>query len=65
MKINDFIFKLNKGDYDLQFKTLYGNRESERQNARYEKAVLEFKKKYPKRENSEISVFSAPGRTEI
>lgn len=65
MKINDFIFKLNKGDYDLQFKTLYGNRESERQNARYEKAVLEFKKNYPKHKNSEISVFSAPGRTEI
>lgn len=65
MKINDFISKLDKGDYNLQFKTLYGIREAERQNARYEKAVLEFKKFYPKHESSEISVFSAPGRTEI
>ena len=65
MNIKDFIIKLESGNYDDQFRTLYGSSASERQRARYEKAAHEFVKCYPQHEYSEISVFSAPGRTEI
>lgn len=47
------------------FETLYGTKEEllSAQKARYEKAIERFAETYPERE--EISLFSAPGRTEI
>lgn len=65
MNINDLIDKLHCGFYDVKFQTLYGNDDAERQAVRYENAAIEFLKYYPAHKNDDISVFSAPGRTEI
>lgn len=65
MKKNDFIKKLLNGGYDDTLKMLYGSNERviDKQKKRYQDAVESFAKLYPER--SEISVFSAPGRTEV
>jgi len=65
MHAEEFIKQLYDGVYDLQLKQLYGNQAVEKQKIRYENAVLEFKNQFPQQINSDISVFSAPGRTEI
>ena len=57
--------KLGQDAFLPIFETLYGTKKEvlSVQKARYEKAVERFSELYPKRE--EISLFSAPGRTEI
>lgn len=57
--------KLAQGEFLPMFETLYGTKQEvlSAQKARYEKAVERFAELYPQRE--EISLFSAPGRTEI
>ncbi|MGN0631692.1 MAG: galactokinase, partial [Ruminococcus sp.] len=65
MTIREFITDIENGKYDEKFRTLYGTAAAERQRARYIKAAGEFAKCYPQHEKAEISVFSAPGRTEI
>ena len=65
MKIEEIKQKLMQDAFLPIFKSLYGTKEDvlSAQKARYEKAIKRFAEEYPKRE--EISVFSAPGRTEI
>ncbi|MBR2407449.1 MAG: galactokinase [Lachnospiraceae bacterium] len=57
--------KLVQDEFLPVFETLYGTKKEvlSAQKARYEKAVERFAELYPERE--EISLFSAPGRTEI
>jgi len=57
--------KLGQDAFLSMFETLYGTKDEvlSAQKARYEKAVQRFFELYPERE--EISLFSAPGRTEI
>ena len=65
MKREELREKLAQDAFLPIFKTLYGAKEEvlSAQKARYEKAAERFLKLYPERE--EVSVFSAPGRTEI
>ena len=65
MKLEEVKQKLEQDAFLPAFKTLYGENETVlgKQKERYEKAVERFAKLYPERE--EISLFSAPGRTEI
>lgn len=65
MQINDLIEKLHCGCYDMMFQRLYGKDDIKRQTSRYENAIIEFLKFYPDRKDYDVSVFSAPGRTEI
>jgi len=57
--------KLGQDEFRPMFETLYGTKAEvlSAQRARYEKAVERFEELYPGRED--ISLFSAPGRTEI
>lgn len=65
MNYREFKEQLNEGAFDEVLKTLYGSCEQtiSRQKQRYADAVDRFRECYPDCE--EISVFSAPGRTEI
>ncbi|HRR77964.1 MAG TPA: galactokinase family protein [Ruminococcus sp.] len=65
MEFSIFINGLSSGAFDHQFVKLYGNSEKTilRQRARFMSAAEKFSSLFP--ESSEISVFSAPGRTEI
>ena len=65
MRISELKEKLAAGAFRSVFETLYGTKEEALsvQKARYEKAVERFAEEYPERED--ISIFSAPGRTEI
>lgn len=65
MLIDDLIKKLHCGTYYMKFKSVYGDNDAERQAARYEKTAMNFLKYYPSRKSYDVSVFSAPGRTEI
>ncbi len=65
MKPNEFIEDLLNGKYNETLEMLYGNDEAviSKQTKRYHNAVESFVQLYPER--NEISVFSAPGRTEV
>lgn len=65
MNYRKFKEQLNEGDFDKVLKTLYGSCEQtiSRQKQRYADAVDRFRECFP--DSEEISVFSAPGRTEI
>lgn len=63
MKISELERKISDGGYDAAFEKLYGADAVKTQRERYLKAVGEFKKLYPSREEAEI--FSAPGRSEV
>ena len=65
MKPQEFIQRLQQGEFDPVFQTLYGSSPAvlEQQKRRYTQAVQSFVQLYPNRK--EISVYSAPGRTEI
>ena len=65
MKPIEFIETIKNGELDNDFRKLYGNDTSvlDAQKKRYEDAVNEFVKLFPDRED--ISVFSAPGRSEV
>ena len=65
MNFQKFKEQLSEGAFDEVLKTLYGSYEQtiSRQKQRYSEAVDRFRECYPDCE--EISVFSAPGRTEI
>lgn len=65
MNYREFKEQLSDGAFDEVLKTLYGSCEKtiSRQKQRYADAVDRFRECYP--ECEEISVFSAPGRTEI
>lgn len=63
MKISEIESKLSSGGYDAAFEKLYGADAVNAQRARYLKAVGEFKKLYPDRD--EVEIFSAPGRSEV
>lgn len=65
MKLEEVKKKLEQGAFLPTLKMLYGGAEEviAKQKERYEKAIERFAEIYPERE--EISLFSAPGRTEI
>lgn len=65
MKINEYIELMKNGGFDDIFEKLYGKDKSvtAMQKERYENAVMEFAKQFPDRDD--ISVFSAPGRSEV
>lgn len=65
MRANELIKELRSGGLDDRLAALYGADHGviERQRARYEDTVRRFCELYPGRED--ISIFSAPGRTEI
>ncbi len=65
MKIDEVIKRLEQDDFLPVFREFYGSRNEElvKQKERYQKAVRKFAALYPGRED--ISLFSAPGRTEI
>ena len=65
MNIEQLKKNLTDGIYDQKLRELYGNTENiiSRQRERFIQAVENFSRLYPERE--EVSVFSAPGRTEI
>ncbi|NLT09919.1 MAG: galactokinase [Ruminococcus sp.] len=65
MEFSNFINGISSGAFDQQFVKLYGNSEKMilRQRARFIAAAENFSRLFP--ESDEISVFSAPGRTEI
>lgn len=56
---------INASSSDAVFAGLYGEADTAAQKARYAKAVESFRKAFPENAESDISVFSAPGRTEI
>lgn len=59
----ELIQKIEAGEYDQAFGHLYGTDKVEQQKSRYTKAVEEFGLLYGK--DREVSLYSAPGRTEI
>lgn len=63
--INEINNVINSNEFLDTFKTLYGDNNNilEQQKNRYLNAVEEFKEIFP--EHSEVSFFSAPGRTEV
>ena len=65
MNVDDVLINLRNGKYDAQLEMLYGIMAVPKQRLRYENAVMEFARQFPQRVDSDISLFSAPGRTEI
>lgn len=63
MKLSDFLTELNNEKYNKALTLLYGSDAVEAQKARYAEAVEKFAETYP--QSDEISIFSAPGRTEV
>ena len=66
LKTQELIEKINNGGFDSAFKALYccmDQAEVDRQRARYVKAVRRFEELYGA--GREVSIYSAPGRTEI
>lgn len=62
MNINNIKENINSSESDKLFAELYGN-QTDKQKKRYCEAVDEFKKIFP--EYDDVSIYSAPGRTEI
>ena len=67
MKIQDILTKINENELDGVFSELYGNSPEamEAQKARYIHALEMFSSTFPGDPSREVSIFSAPGRTEI
>ncbi|MBD5129672.1 MAG: galactokinase family protein, partial [Ruminococcaceae bacterium] len=65
MNVDDVLTNLRNGKYDSQLEELYGITAVQKQGLRYENALMEFARQFPQRVNSDIALFSAPGRTEI
>lgn len=65
MNVEDILVNLRNGKYDSQFGELYETSTVQMQRIRYENAIKKFTQQFPQRINSEIAIFSAPGRTEI
>lgn len=65
MNTKELLGEITSGRADDKFALLYGNREDviEKQKNRYATAITRFEEIYPG--HQEISIFSAPGRTEI
>ncbi len=65
MNINELVEKINIGELDETLKKFYGDSKDkiEKQRKRYLNAIKSFRDLYPSRE--EVSIFSAPGRTEV
>lgn len=63
MNAKEFILELNNGTFDKKLIELYGKDALDIQKKRYEMAADKFEKLYS--DKSDISIFSAPGRTEI
>jgi galactokinase len=63
MKLQAFLEALGNGSLDAELETLYGRAALPCQKSRYAKAISQFSKEFPGRED--IHVYSAPGRTEI
>ena len=63
--IQQVLEALNSGKADALFQKLYGNKPGvvEKQIARYQAAIAEFKSLYPGQKD--IQLFSSPGRTEV
>lgn len=65
MNVEDILKNLRNGKYDTRLESLYGASDIGSQRTRYENAVKSFAQQFPQRINSDIEIFSAPGRTEI
>ncbi len=63
MNISELKAKITSGDLDTKLKELYGEGAVEAQKKRYLSACDKFSEFFP--DDGEVSVFSAPGRTEI
>lgn len=63
MNISEIERKISDGGYDAAFEKLHGAEAVKAQRARYLKAVGEFKRLYPNRDN--VDIFSAAGRSEV
>lgn len=65
MNSSELIEEIKSGTVNDKFALLYGNREAviQKQKDRYVNAIKKFEESYPG--HDEISIFSAPGRTEI
>lgn len=62
-KVHELIEQIRQGVYDTAFTHLYGQAHVEAQRARYIEAIEEFAAEYGA--EREVSLYSAPGRTEI
>ena len=65
MKSNAWIPSIQDGKWDTYFQKLYGADAVPAQRQRYVRAIRQFVQTFPEHAESQISVFSAPGRTEI
>ncbi|MCC8097863.1 MAG: galactokinase [Eubacterium sp.] len=65
MTAAEYIKKLEKGEFNSRLDALYGKAELEGQRKRLKAAAEKFIKIFPKDAEADISIFSAPGRTEI
>ena len=65
MKSNAWIPSIQDGKWDAYFQKLYGADAVPAQRQRYVHAIRQFVQTFPEHAESPISVFSAPGRTEI
>ena len=67
MNIQKLIADLESGAYRARLAELYGESQAAltRQTARYTGAARRFAELFPERNSADVSVFSAPGRTEI
>ena len=65
MKIDEILMKINTSGSDAILADLYGESAVAFQRTRYEKAVVGFKSAFPESAEKGISIFSAPGRTEL
>lgn len=62
-KVHELIEQIHQGVYDAAFTHLYGQAHLDAQRARYIEAIKEFAAEYG--DGREVSLYSAPGRTEI
>ncbi len=65
MTIKEVLMKLNTSDFDTVLADLYGESSVSVQKERFKKAAETFRDAFPEAEEKDISIFSAPGRTEI
>lgn len=65
MKSDAWIPSIQDGKWDTYFQKLYGADAVPAQRQRYVRAIRQFVQTFPEHAESQISVFSAPGRTEI
>lgn len=61
--VTQLIEKIQQGEYDACLKKLYGEKQLQQQKQRYQQILNEFGKEYAT--EREVSLYSAPGRTEI